>query len=82
MAYSLHIVKRTGSPEDPQFEKDFISAVESRLNMRTNATLREIKLQRNLYYQNVDTIADGSAVMPDMPKRKLLADYIAFIVMG
>jgi hypothetical protein len=81
MAYAVRIVKTTGSADDPQVQEDFINAVESKLNIRTNATLVEVKFQRNLYYQNVDTVADAKA-MPDMPKRKLLADYIAFIVTG
>lgn len=81
MSYSLEIVKRTGSPEI-QFDKDFQNAVEYVLNRPgNNNPLRSVKFQRNLYYQNVDTVANPDC-LDSVPRRELRADYIAFILWG
>ena len=70
MAYALEVVKRTGSPNDPRFERDFESAVEYALNRPSNNNLlREIKFQRNCYYER----RTGDV---------LQADYVAFILWG
>ncbi len=66
--YSLEIVKRTGDPENPAFERDFESAVEHVLNRPgNNNTLVSCKFQRNCYY----ALKSGDV---------LKADYVAFVL--
>ena len=67
---TLEIVKRTGDPDNPQFEKDFESAVEHVLNRPSNNNkIHTIRFQRNCYYER----KSGDV---------LKADYVAFILWG